>query len=53
MNVVLMAAAGMALVTFAVHTFVGTRFAVPDLIGAGEKLPKAAWTQRKTGCPAR
>ncbi|HEX8415881.1 MAG TPA: hypothetical protein VF637_18655, partial [Sphingomicrobium sp.] len=35
------AAALLAYVTDAVHTFVGTSYAVPALVGAGETLPKA------------
>ena len=40
-NVFWIAAALMAFITFAVHTFVGTRYAVPALVGAGATLPKA------------
>lgn len=41
MNFFFAAAAVMAFVTFGVHTFVGTRYAVPALISAGDSLPKA------------
>lgn len=41
MDLLLAAAALMAFITFAVHTFVGTPYAIPALIGAGETLPKA------------
>ena len=39
-NLLWAAAALLALVTFAVHTFVGTAYAVPALVSAAETLPR-------------
>jgi hypothetical protein len=41
MNGFWVAATAMAFITFAVHTFVGTRFAVPPLRSAHAHVPKA------------
>jgi len=42
MNVLVAVAASMALITFVVHTFVGTKYAVPPLLAAeGKQVPKA------------
>jgi ABC-type multidrug transport system fused ATPase/permease subunit len=42
MNIWLILATVAAFATFNVHTFVGTRFAVPPLVAAESQLPKAA-----------
>ena len=41
MNVFWVGATFMALVTFATHTFIGTRFAIPPLVAAEGTVPKA------------